>query len=134
MMRLHRHKGFSLVELVVFIVVIGFAISSVFLAFQTALTQTPYGNSQTVATLLAQGRMDFILGQRRLIGFANFSDLCTGVSPPTICTLPAAITGYTITSSITTTTINSDSNYKIITVTVNGPHNSAATLNTLVAS
>lgn len=134
MITLHRQKGFSLVELVVFIVVIGVAISSVFLAFQTALTQTPYGNSQTVATLLAQGRMDFILGQRRLIGFANFSDLCTSVSPPAICTLPAAITGYTITSSITTTTIGSDSNYKIITVTVTGPHSSAATLNTLVAS
>jgi len=122
--------GFSLIELVIFIVVIGIAVSGIFLAFNTALQKTPLVNSQTTANELASARMEIIIGQRRMVGFNSFTDICPG---PAVCTIPAAITGYTITSSITTYTVGSDSNYKLIDVTATGPNNAKAELKTLVA-
>lgn len=123
--------GFSLIELIVFIVIIGLAVSGVFLAFSTALQKTPLVNPQTTANQLASARMDIIIGQRRIVGFSSFTDICPG---PAVCIIPAGITGYTVTSSITPYTVGSDSNYKLIAVTVTGPQNSKAVLQTLVAS
>jgi len=123
--------GFSLIELVIFIVVIGLAVSGVFLAFSTTLQNTPLVNTQTLANQLAVARMEIIIGQRRMFGFSNTIDICSG---PAVCTVPAVITGYTITSSITGYTVGSDSNYKLIAVTVTGPQNSKAVLQTLVAA
>ncbi|MCX7121086.1 MAG: type II secretion system protein [Gammaproteobacteria bacterium] len=128
---LNHSAGFSLIELVVFIVVIGLAVSGIFLAFSTALQKAPLVNTQTLANQLAIARMDMIIGQRRMVGFSSFTDICPG---PAVCTVPAAITGYTITSTITPVTIGSDTNYKLIDVTVTGPQNSKANLKTWVAS
>lgn len=128
-----KSAGFSLIELVVFIVVIGLAVGGVFLAFSTALQKNPLINPQTTANELASARMDIIIGQRRINGFSTLSDPCVS-SPPAVCTVPAAITGYTISSAISTISIGGDSNYKLIIVTVTGPQNSKAEVKTLVAS
>ncbi len=130
---MRQHAGFSLIELVVFIVVISFAISGIFLAFTTALQKAPLSNPQTIAIELASARMEIIIGQRRINGFSNFSDPCAGGSQPVMCTLPAGITGYTTTSTISTYTVGTDSNYKVINVVVTGPQNARADLKTLVA-
>ncbi len=123
--------GFSLIELVIFIVIIGIVVSSVFLAFSTSSQKSPFVNAQVTANLLAGARMDIILGQRRLVGFTSFTDPCVS-SPPAVCTVPAGITGYTTTSTISTLTIGGDSNYKSINVTVTGPQNSKTVLKTFV--
>ena len=126
-------RGFSLIELVIFITVMGFAIGGLFLAFDTALQKGVAVSPQTIANNLAQGRMEFILGQKRINGFNALpaNSVCSGATP--VCTLPAGIVGYTINSSVTTNvTINSDSNYDIIDVTVSGPLNAYADIKTLV--
>ena len=122
-------RGFSLIELIVFILIIAIVTSALLVSFQTILQVSPTGNRQTTAIGLAQERMDLILGQRRLKGFSSFSNPCASGSPPAICT---ALTGYTVTSNIAATTISGDSNYKTITVTVSGLGN--AVLTTLVGS
>ncbi len=61
--------------------------------------------------MLSQDEMELILGSRRLGGFA-ITNPC-----PAGCTL---LTGYTTTTTITNTTIGSDSNYKTIVVTTSG--------------
>ena len=123
--------GFSLIELVIFIVIIGIAVSSVFLSLSTALQKTSLVNPQTTAIELASARMDIILGQRRINGFQSFYDLCS-INPP-VCTVAPGIAGYTISSTISKYTVGNDSNYKIIDVLVTGPQNSRANLKTMVA-
>ena len=124
-----KSAGFTLIELVVFIVVISIAFTTLITSFQTLLQKSPVPNRLSTAIGLAQGRMDLILGQRYQQGFSSFVDPCTYASPPTICT---ALTDYTVTATIANTTINGDSNYKTITVIVSGLGN--ATLKTLVGS
>lgn len=125
-----NNAGFSLIELVVFIVVMGIAITGIFLAFQTALQKSVVATPQIIANLLAQGRMDIIVGQERINGFNSYSDICPAAA---VCTLPAALSGYSISSSITTTTISGDT-YNIITVTASGPQNASATVKTLLGN
>lgn len=122
-------KGFSLIEMIVFILIIGIAAIAVLRSFGSFLQKSPTGNRQTTAIALAQERMELILAQRQLKGFNSFTDLCSGGSPPSICTAPS---GYTITSTISSVTIGGDSNYKNITVTVSGLGD--ATLQTLVGN
>lgn len=124
-----KQTGFSLIELIVFILIIGLASSAVLAAFQTILQKSPTGNHETTAIALAQERMDLILSQRRIQGFSSFIDPCVSGSPPSICT---ALTGYSITASIASITISGDFNYKIITVTVSGLGD--ASLKTIVGS
>ena len=125
-----NNAGFSLIELVVFIVVMGIAITGIFFAFNTALRQSVVANPQTIVNLLAQGRMDIIVGQESINGFNAYSDICPG---PAVCTLPAALSGYSIASSIATTVISGDT-YHIITVSASGPQNASATIKTLVGN
>lgn len=101
-------SGFSLIELIVFIVIVGISVVAVLLSFQTLLTRSPNTNRQTVAIELAQGRMDVILGQYYQNGYSSFADICPGAA---VC---QSLTGYTITSAIT------GSDPKTITVTVSG--------------
>lgn len=122
--------GFSLIELIIFIVVLSIAVSAIFSAFSVALQKSPTANYQTTVIELAQGRMELILGQKRLKGFVSFTDPCPGASA---CTLPAALSAYSISASISATTIGGDSNYEIISVTATGPSNSKANVQTLVA-
>lgn len=128
MITLKKHfAGFTLVELVIFIVILGIIVSGVFLAFSTALQQSSNVNPQTTANELASARMDIILGQRRMNGFATLVDPCPAAA---VC---PAMSGYTTTSTIAALTIGADSNYKLITVTVTGPQNATAEVKTFVA-
>lgn len=122
---LHEH-GFSLLELIVFIVVIGVLMAGLVVAFSTPLQKSPVAGGLDTAAELAQQRMELILAQRRAVGFATFSDPCPG---PAICTPPA---GYTVTSSIVAGYAADPINYKIVTVNVTGT--SALTATALVAN
>src|ERR1700722_4318360 len=118
-----KQRGFSLIELIVFIVIIGIVTSALFLAFASLLQDAPIGLHQTVALGLAQERMELILAQRRLQGYpgTQFQDPCnsTIVSPPAVCT---ALTGYSVSASI----INMSNTLKGIGVTVTGTGNIVA--------
>ena len=128
--------GFSLIELVVFITVIGILAAAISTAFSTALRQQ--GNTSDVATSavqLAQERMELILAQRRAQGFEAFTtttfDPCTWAVPSTqpVCTVIPA--GYTVGATFTDNW-SGDTNYKVVDVTVTGP--TQASLTALVAN
>ena len=108
-----KMSAFTLIEMTIFIVVLGIVAFGIMMAFNAALEKGPSIEYSIQAAELAQERMSFILGQRYINGFSSFTDLCTGGSPPSICTPP---TGFTVSSSITSVS----STIKQITVTVSG--------------
>jgi type II secretory pathway pseudopilin PulG len=122
---MNKQSGFSLIELVIFIVVLGIAGVAIVSTFVVSGTKAPSLQNQSIAIELAQERMDLILGQRAINGFSSFSDPCPG---PSICTAPS---GFTVSSSIANNW-NGDTAYKVITVTVSG--NGNASLQALVAN
>ena len=118
-------QGFSLIELIIFIVVMGIAAVGILISLHLALENSPNIEFNTQALQLAQGRIELILEQKKELGFASFSDPCTLAVPPAVCSIP---TGYTVASSI----VASGADFKIITVSVTGQGHSQLT--TLVAN
>ncbi len=123
-----RQSGHTLIELVIFIVIIGFMPVGVLMAFDVAMHSAPNIQFATRAIELAQERMDFVIGQRDIVGFSGFNDPCENGSLSPLCTDPS---GYTINSSIANNW-GGDSDFKVITVTVTGLGN--ASLTALVAN
>lgn len=120
-------QGFSLIELIVLIVVVGIITTGITTSYMTSLRNSGRPHEIEVAAQLAQERMEIIIAQKRLKGFSSTADLCPG---PSVCTLPS---GYTIPAPVISANYLGDSNYKQLTVTVNGPNNLAVTLDSLVA-
>ena len=118
-------KGFTLIEVTIFIVVLGIIATGLLAAFSISLRQQPTVQVIAIANTLAAQRMEIILGQKAIAGFSSYSDPC---SSPAICSIPA---GFTVSSTITPSW-NSNANYNVITVNVTGK--ATATLTTLVAN
>lgn len=109
-------RGFSLVELIIFIVVIGLASALIAPVVQTAKLGT--GNiDQLKGVQLARARLEMILNDERDNGFDQFIDPCAVPSPPTICNLPS---GYNIATPTISTGWQSNNHYKVITVALSG--------------
>ena len=123
-----RARGFSLIELVIFIVIVSIMGVALLASFSVTTRSSPDAGQMTQATQLAQERMELILAQRRAAGFAAVVDPCTFGTPPAACTPPA---GYTVTAAIAPNW-SGDTNYRVITVTVAGTM--AATATSLVAN
>lgn len=109
-----RDGGFSLLEAIVFIVVLAVLLGSLAASFNSSLRLSPQAGQIDVAAELAQQRMELILAQHRAAGYAAMADPCPG---PAVCTPP---TGYTVTSSMAAGFAGDPSNYKIVTVDVTG--------------
>lgn len=107
--------GFTLIEVLVFIVVSGLLMSTILLSATTALRESPSVHQQWVALQTARQCMEWFLDQRRLNGYAILS--CPSTPSATACSAPS---GYSVSTSVTCTTWNSDTEYKTITVTVSG--------------
>jgi MSHA pilin protein MshD len=124
-----RSRGLTLVELVVFIVIVGVAAFALLGSFGAMLTRSPTAAQLTQASQLAQERMELILGQRNSpfagVGYNNTADLdpCNRVGPPAVCTNTF---GFTVSSAGTGTAPaswvqwngNPTTSYKLVTVTV----------------
>ena len=117
-------RGFSLIELVIFIVIVSIMGVALLASFSVTTRSSPDAGQMTQATQLAQERIELILAQRRAAGFAAFVDPCTFGTPPSACTPPA---GYTVTAAIAPNW-SGDTNYRVITVTVGGTMAAAATV------
>ncbi len=124
-MTITQKQGFTFLELVIFIVIIGILAAGLLSAFNVFLQKQPSVQAATLANSLAAQRMEIILGQKKISGFSAYSDPCPG---PAICSVP---TGYTVTSSIANNW-NNDTNYNVITVSVTGK--ATASLTTMVAN
>ncbi len=122
-----NHRGFTLIEVLIFIIVTSLIAPALFIAFTTAQLNAPAAFENLIARQTAKQCMEWFIGQRRLNNYNSVS--CPSTTVPSFCTAP---TGYTLSVNIACTTINSDANYKTITVTVSGKSN--ATLTTLIAN
>lgn len=114
---MNKKQGFSLIEIVVFIVVVMILAVGVLASFNSVLRGIPRVNYQATTMGYAIRCAEWFLGQRRIQGFDNIT---IGSVVPSFCnsSLPS---GYSISTSVNTATYNNDSNYKIITTTVSGP-------------
>ncbi len=83
---IRKRSAFTLVELTVYIIVVAIVLTGILASFSVALRKIPESGQTTRAVELAQERMELILGQRSLSGFANMIDLCSQATPPVVCT------------------------------------------------
>ncbi len=127
--------GYSLIELVIFIVIMGIIATALFSGFNTALLGSSAPELGANPMQLAQERMELILAQKRVQGFAGLTaatfDPCTSTPPSTQAVCTAIPAGYSVSGALAANW-GGDSNYKVITVSVTGP--GQATLTALVAN
>lgn len=113
-----QQQGFTLIELIVFIIVSSLLMSTVLLAIVTASRGMPNVHNQWVALQKARGCMEWYLQQRRLKGYDSLT--CPSTPTASACTMPS---GFSVVTNISCTTWNSDTTYKTITVTISGKAN-----------
>ena len=115
MKEMKKHNGFTLIELIIFIIITSLLASTVLLTFTTMLNKVPTMHYAITAVQTAKQCMEWFIGQRRMNGYSSLT--CGSAPSPSLCSAP---TGYTIANSITCPAINGDSSYLTITVTVSG--------------
>lgn len=120
-------RGFTLIEILMFIVITGLLVNTILYAFTQLTRKTPNLFYQAVALQTARQCVDWLVGQRQVNGYSSIS--CPSSTTPSFCTTPS---GYSLAINISCTTINGDNNYKTITATVSG--NGSASLSTLLAN
>jgi Tfp pilus assembly protein PilV len=135
-------RGVSLIELIAFIVIMGIAVIALLSMYRAVLPRGVTPSEITLATQLAQERMELLLGQRIVDGYstATFTDPCVGGTPPAICTSQFTPSGL---YSIIVTGINpavpfsglSTNSYRMFGVKVLGPDgNQLANLSAVIGN
>jgi len=143
----HGCGGVSLIELIVFILVVGVVIAGLVIGMSSAVRTAPQPREMHQGLQLAQGRMELILAQRTRLDFGPFTnatfDPCVPPGGQEACLAP---TNYAVTSCFftgagtcgfgATNTCNAgDANYKCVRVRVTGPDGAAvAELDAMVAN
>jgi type II secretory pathway pseudopilin PulG len=124
-------RGFTLVELILFITVTGILASTILLSSLTLLRNTPSIQSNLVASAYATQNAEYYIGLRHTLGYSAIP--CPNTTVPSFDT---TIAGYVLTESIACTTISSDANYKTLTVNVvgTGGNTGSATVTVLFAN
>ena len=140
-------RGVSLIELIVFILVVGVVIAGLVIGMSSAVRTAPQPREMHQGLQLAQGRMELILAQRARLDFGPFTnatfDPCVPPGGQEACLAPAT---YAVTSCFYTgvgtcgfgaaNTCNAgNANYKCVRVRVTGPDGAAvAELDAMVAN
>lgn len=123
-------RGFSLIEIVLFIAIAGIVASVLVQVFGLTGRDPHLGKTITQATDLAQQRMEIIAGQRRALGYTTFQgspdyDPCkSGVWSGTVCTGTSYANGsFTVTSTVP---MGCGTDCVQVTVTVTDPYGATA--------
>lgn len=124
-------RGVTLIELIAFIVIMGISVVALLSMYRAVLPRGSTPAQITLATQLAQERMELLLGQRDARGYSTavLTDPCIGGTPPAICTNQYTPAGL---YSIVVTGVNpplqwsgfSTDEYRMIGVRVLGPSGS----------
>lgn len=117
-----RAFGFTLIEVLVFIIVTGLVMTTILRGAIVALRESPEAHDQLVALQTAKRCMEYYLDQRRLNGYTALS--CPSTPTAAACAAPS---GFTVSNSVACTTWNGDTEFKTITVTVAGRSNAVLT-------
>jgi len=129
--RISKQKGISVIELIVFIVIVGIIATTVMIGMERVLIGSGTAGNVGQANQLAQARAEMILAYRDYAGFSNAVDPCGLATVPAMCNAVisfASAQGYTV--SVTTNT--AVTNYKLFTISVSGP--ASATIQVRVAA
>lgn len=110
-----RNAGFTLIEILIFIVVSSLLMSTLFLGSSLALRASPTVHRQWIALQTARQCMEWFLNQRRLNGYTALT--CPSTPSASACSAPA---GYGVSTQVSCTSWNGDTNFKTITVSVSG--------------
>jgi Tfp pilus assembly protein PilV len=121
-------RGVSLIELIAFIVIMGISVTALLSMYRAVLPRGATPAEITLATQLAQERMELILGQRAAVGYSTtvLTDPCVGGTPPAICTnqfTPSGLYSIIVTGispAVQWSGISSNS-YRMLGVRVLGP-------------
>lgn len=127
MKRTYIEAGFTIIEILIFIVVTSLLMSTMLIGAYTALRSSPDTHHQIIALQTAERCMEYFLDQRRLNGYTALA--CPSSPTASACSAPS---GYSVSTSVTCTTWNSDNGFKTITVSVSGL--SAVSLSTQIGS
>lgn len=114
-----KHQyGYSLIELVIFIIIMGILSSSLLVGLNQATKFSGSPKYLQQASYLANARMQIILMNRHFNGYAALNDPCTVTPALAVCTL---LDSYETANGFTVSTpVISGSNPKTITVSVSG--------------
>ena len=110
-------KVFTLVEMVIFIVIIGIAISFILSAMDIVLKTSHTTQENATAVDVASRCLEWYWGQNEMNGYSSIT--CPSTSVPSFCSAPS---GFTVAVNVACTTLYSEAsaNYKTITATVSG--------------
>ena len=127
MKKLQKYAAFTLIELIIFIVVIGIVGTSILVALNSVLRGEHVPSRQVIATQTATKCADWYLGQRQLHGFNTAALTCPSTAVPGFCAAPS---GYIITTNVACTTLygEANANYKTINIVVSGAGNASISL------
>lgn len=135
-------RGVSLIELIAFIVIMGIASIALLSMYRAVLPHGTTPAQMTLATQLAQERMELILGRRVAAGYstAALTDPCVGGTPPAICTdqfVPSGLYSIVVTGispAVQFSGLNTNT-YRMLGVRVLGPDGSQlASLSAVIAN
>lgn len=117
-----RQRGLTLMEMVLFIVVLGVAGVALLTALSAPLTGAGTQTQAVTAAQVAQARMELVLGQKRKAGFPDNGlcdpdpDPCPGLGA---CDTPA---GWSVSTACEAWSENGDtSSYQVLVVTATDP-------------
>lgn len=131
---MNKLHGFTLVELLMFIIITSILASTILISSQIALQEIPGTHNNLLGRNIAMACIEGFVAERRTLGFNNAKlAVASPVAPanmPVTCTtgIPA---GYTVTANITAATLNADTNYKTIQVVISGL--SSMSISTIIA-
>jgi hypothetical protein len=77
-----RQNGATLVEMVMFIAIMGVVIGGLVVAFTNSVKSAPQSKLMTEGLELAKERLELIRGQRKRLGFSGFSGAPTNTYDP----------------------------------------------------
>lgn len=130
---LKKYHGQTLIELIIFIVIMGIVITGSMTVFRTVLLKSNQPGYILTAAQLANARMDLIIQKRHqpddTNGFINLSDPCSSGSLDACAALNTFATsrGYVVTSTPNPITTAVDGS-KTVTVTVTGTGNATSSI------